>query len=205
MYKIAGIFIIGLVSISAFGQQVDVPPDTVKVRGDSLRGIIPDSTVIRKGRKIITVESYAKRFQPRKAILYAAILPGMGQVYNKKYWKLPLVYGGFYALTSFAIAYNNLFIKYKTQLFGLLETPSIPPPSGFTETQLRTVIDTYRRQRDYFIILDMFMYILQLVDAHVDAHLKEFDLNPQLKVGFKPNLQYNLAGLSSGISVTFTF
>lgn len=182
----------------ALAQQVDVVADTVPA--------LPDSVVMTKGGRIINVRSYAKRFNPRRALLYSAVLPGMGQVYNKKYWKLPLIYAGFYLLTKNAVAYNNLYIKYKEELYGTLETPAIPPPSGYTQTQLRTLIDNYRRQRDYFIILDGFVYILQLVDAHVDAHLKEFDLNPQLKVSLRPTVQpTGLMGHSSGFTFTLKF
>lgn len=198
MLRIWVIWLVSMVATSALAQQVDVVADTVPALADSL--------VIKKGGKVITIESYAKRFQPRKALLYSAVLPGMGQVYNKKYWKLPLIYGGFYLLTKYAVAYNNLYIKYKEELYGTLEIPVIPPASGYTQTQLRTLIDNYRRQRDYFIVLDGFMYILQLIDAHVDAHLKEFDLNPQLKVSLKPTVQpTGLMGHASGFSLTLKF
>jgi len=199
MVRIVLIYLLSGISISLIAQEVPMVGDTIRHTNDSL--------IIRKGGKVITAESYAKRFQPRKAILYAAVLPGMGQAYNKKYWKMPIVYGGFLVLTSFAISYNNLYEKYKNELFYMLDDPSITTsPSGYTKEQLRSVIDTYRRQRDYFIILDGFMYILQLVDAHVDAHLKEFDLNPQLKVTLQPSVQQNyLTGRTSGISLTLKF
>ena len=183
----------------SFAQEVEVLKDT-------LLNSLADSAIIRKGGRIITPESYAKRYQPRKALLYSAILPGSGQLYNKKYWKIPIVFGGFYLLTKVAVTYNGYYEKYKAELYGLLATPSIPPPSKYTEAQLRSQIDTYRRQRDYFIILDGFMYILQMVDAHVDAHLKEFDLNPSLKVTLTPTTQQNyLTGRLSGFTLTLKF
>lgn len=165
-----------------------------------------DTIFIKKGGKVYTGTAYANRFQPRKALMYSAILPGAGQVYNKKYWKLPLIYGGLVFVTSIAITYNDYYNKYKNELYGLLETPSIPPPSGYSETQLRTLIDTYRRQRDFFLILDGIIYILQIVDAHVDAHLKEFDLNPNLKVRLEPTSQPSIAmGSIPGLSLTLKF
>jgi hypothetical protein len=175
-------------------------------RQDTLPAPPPDSVLINKNGKVLTVESYAKRYQPRKALLYAAVLPGMGQIYNKKYWKVPLVYGGFAFITSVAVIYNQRYEKYKNELFYVLENPSSTSPSGYTEEQLRTLTDAYRRQRDFFIILDAFWYILQMVDAHVDAHLKEFDLNPQLKVSLAPSVQQNyLSGRSTGLSLTLKF
>lgn len=198
MLRLSVILMVSAIAIPSFAQEVEVVRDTIKIPSDSLQ--------IRKGGKIITIESYAKRYQPRKALLYAAVLPGMGQVYNKKYWKLPIVYGGFYVLTSFSLAYNRLHDKYKAELFGLLENPGAKAPSGFSEAQLRSITDNYRRQRDYFLILNVFWYFLQMIDAHVDAHLKEFDLNPQLRISVSPSVQQNyLIGQSSGVSITLKF
>ena len=198
MLRLSVIFMVSVIAVPSFAQEVEVVRDTLKIPSDSLQ--------IRKGGKIITIESYAKRYQPRKALLYAAILPGMGQVYNKKYWKLPIVYGGFYVLTSIAVKYNQLHDKYKAELFGLLENPGAKAPSGFSETQLRSITETYRRQRDYFLILNTFWYFLQMIDAHVDAHLKEFDLNPQLKISVSPSVQQNyMIGQTSGVSITLKF
>lgn len=165
-----------------------------------------DTIMIRKGGKTWTATQYAKRFQPRKALLLAAVLPGSGQIYNRKYWKVPIVYGGFFILTSFALSYNKAYHKYQDQLYGVLETPSIPSPDGYSEAQLRTLVDNYRRQRDFFLILDGIFYILQMVDAHVDAHLKEFDLNPNLHVRIEPTSQPCVAlGQVPGLSLTFKF
>src|SRR4051812_30077485 len=79
-----------------------------------------DSIVI-ESQDTVLLKSYAKRYSPRKALLYAAILPGLGQVYTKKYWKLPLVYGGIYAIGYGINFYNKGFKKYKGQLFENLE------------------------------------------------------------------------------------
>jgi hypothetical protein len=185
-------------SLPASGQTVDVIRDTVPA--------LSDTVFIRKGGKVYTAATYAKRFQPRKALLFAAMVPGLGQIYNRKYWKLPLVYGGIASLTYMVVAYNNRYVKYKGELFSLLADPNFVTTNKYTESQLRTLVDTYRRERDYFLILDGFMYILQMVDAHVDAHLKEFDLNPQLKMSLRPGVQQNpMFGRASGITLTFTF
>jgi hypothetical protein len=198
------ILIFTSVATIATAQEVEVEVDSAK---NAVRSLT-DSVVIRKGGRIITPEYYAKRYQPRKALLYSAVVPGMGQIYNRKYWKLPIVYGGFIIITSYAVAYNNLYVKYKNELFALLEHPNSTgtTASGFTESQCRTLIDNYRRERDFFLILDGFMYLLQLVDAHVDAHLREFDLNPGLKVSLSPSMQQNtMLGSTAGISITFKF
>lgn len=173
-----------------------------------------DSTLIQKSDQVITIESYAKRFDPRKALLYSAVFPGAGQFYNKKYWKVPLVYGGFATLIIVAKSYHDQNTKFRSDLFSLVSeinrNPSsastLKSPLGFTETQLRSVVDKSRRERDYFIILTTFWYMLQLVDAHVDAHLKEFDLNPKLQVRLEPSFDNSsLTGRTTGLALKIKF
>lgn len=154
----------------------------------------------------IEIKSYATRYDPRKALMFAAILPGLGQVYNKKYWKLPLVYGGFIGFGHGVNFYQKGYKKYKGELFDVLETGSIVGKSGFTKDQLRTIVDRYRRERDFMIILMAGMYLLQMVDANVDAHLKEFDLNPNLHVRLQPTMETDmLTGRSTGFSIKLRF
>jgi hypothetical protein len=168
-----------------------------------------DSTSIQKDT--VDLKSYATRYDPRKAILFAAVLPGLGQVYNKKYWKLPLVYGGL-AATGYAINFYNVgYKKYKSQLFENLETNpgnenAQHPKSKFTTGQLRTITNKYRRERDFMVIIMAGVYILQLVDAHVDAHLKEFELNQNLHVRVEPTWENDMIiGQTKGITLKFRF
>jgi hypothetical protein len=157
-------------------------------------------------RDTVLLESYAARYDPRKAIMYAAIVPGLGQIYNKKYWKLPLVYGGFIGFGYGVSFYQKGYTKYKAELFDILDTGAPISDSGYTEDQLRNIVDKYRRERDFMMILMAGMYLLQLVDAHVDAHLKEFDLNPNLHVRLQPVWETDmLTGRSVGLSLKFRF
>lgn len=177
-----------LTGITAWGQDTD-----------SVRMVMPS-------RDTVLIKSYANRYSPRKALLYAAVLPGAGQIYTKKYWKLPLVYGGFFA-TGYAInVYQDGYQKYKSELFDMLETDAPLGPSGYTESQLRTIVDRYRRERDLMIIIMVGVYLLQMVDAHVDAHLKEFDVNPNLQVSIRPTAETNmLTGTTAGLSLVIRF
>jgi len=157
--------------------------------------LVERDTVVLDEPDTVAIESYAKRYSPRKAILYAAVLPGLGQVYNKKYWKLPLVYGGFYFIGFYIDKYNDLFTEYKGYLYYNLERDDLRGENGenpdieLTTGQLRTIVDKARRERDFMIILMGGMYVLQMIDAHVDSHLKEFDLNPKLQVSIEPSIQ----------------
>ncbi len=186
MKKTGLIFCILCLSLSVYAQ---LTPEKT--------GVIPDT---------VELISYATRYDPRKAILYAAVLPGLGQIYNKKYWKLPLVYGGFIGFGRGINFYQKGYKKYKEELFDVLETSSGVSSSGYTKDQLRTIVDRYRRERDFMIILMAGMYLLQMVDAHVDAHLKEFDLNPNLHVRLQPTMETDmLTGRSTGFSIKFRF
>ena len=166
----------------------------------------PVADSIKAAPDTVTLQSYAERYDPRKAIMYAAVLPGLGQIYNKKYWKLPLVYGGFIGFGYGISFYQKEYTKYKAELFDILESNAQLSESGLSEPQLRSIVDKARRERDFFIILMAGMYLLQMVDAHVDAHLKEFDLNPNLHVRLQPVWESDmLTGRSVGLSVKFRF
>ena len=177
---------------------------------DSVK-VMRDDSLIAESQDTVLLKTYASRYDPRKALLFAAILPGLGQIYNKKYWKLPLVYGGFISIGYGMNLYQKGYRKYKEQLFYNLETDPtseslLNPESKFTTSQLRTIVDRYRRERDFMIVLMAGMYLLQIVDAHVDAHLKEFDLNPNLHVSIEPTIEQNaLLGRQSGVSLIIKF
>jgi hypothetical protein len=183
--------------------------DSTRVTKDPAVQVTRD-TIIMEAQDTILIKSYAKRYSPRKALLYAAVLPGLGQVYNKKYWKLPLVYGGFYLLGNQIIKYNNIYTTYKGYLFYNIEHnitgPGLNPVSNRSTDQLRRIVDRARRERDFMIIMTAGLYLLQMVDAHVDAHLKEFDLNPNLHARLEPTFNQDpVTGRQTGISLIFRF
>jgi hypothetical protein len=170
-----------------------------------------DSLIV-ESQDTVLLKSYATRYNPRRALLLAAVLPGLGQVYNKKYWKLPLVYGGMFA-TGYAINYyNDLYKEYKFVLFSALEK-GVPETGIDTDLGMKTTVRGYRnavdkakRERDFMMIIMGLVYVLQIVDAHVDAHLKEFDLNPRLQVRLEPLIEQDyLAGRQTGASLIIRF
>jgi len=177
---------------------------------DSLT-VTQDDSLIIESRDTVLLKTYAARYDPRKALLYAAVIPGLGQIYNKKYWKLPLVYGGFIALGYGINFYQEGYDKYKKELYynlenGYTEDNDFRPGDNYTTANYRRIVDQYKRQRDFMIILMGGMYLLQVIDAHVDAHLKEFDLNPNLQVSIQPAIEQNsLIGMQSGVSLILKF
>lgn len=173
--------------------------------------ITSDSTFQRAVADTVILESYASRYDPRKALLYAAVVPGMGQIYNKKYWKLPLVYGGFFGFAYGIDFYQKGYTKYKNELYynlenGYEEDGDIRPDDTYTTANYRRIVDLYKRQRDFMIILMAGMYLLQIIDAHVDAHLKEFDLNPNLQVSVRPVMEQTaMLGNQKGFTIVLKF
>jgi hypothetical protein len=169
-----------------------------------------DSLVV-ESQDTVLLKSYATRYNPTKALLYAAVVPGLGQVYNKKYWKLPLVYGGFISIGYAIRWYDGLYDDYKTNLYYNLENGyeqdnDIRPGDNHTTKNYRVAADNARRQRDFWVVMMGGMYLLQMIDAHVDAHLKEFDLNPKLQVSIEPMYEQDaLLGRQTGVSLIVRF
>ena len=203
--RLAGVFFVLLLPIISSRAQ-EVKKDSVPGAQKKSSDLQNDTTKRIGNRKVINIETYAKRFDPRKALFYSAVLPGAGQAYNKKYWKIPLIYGGFLGLVAVVRYYDGVQLKYKNKLFDIINYPDVQAYPGISnaeaEPELRSRIDFARRQRDYFMILTGFFYILQMVDAHVDAHLKEFDLNPKLHVHLEPRFS-PAQGLGMGLTVRF--
>lgn len=187
----------------------------------------------------IQVESNVKVHSPHKATVYAAVLPGLGQIYNKKYWKLPILYGGIGA-TIYAINWNTKnFKRYKSGFKDFSnfydykyrtgeENPPIPAPTGTSyeklytdgfdfdesnksfddwfKTQLQNKKDKYKRDRDFSYIILAAVYVLNIVDAAVDAHFTDFNVNEDLTINVRPAVTYSaLTGNSVGFTCQITF
>jgi hypothetical protein len=147
-----------------------------------------------------------KRLDPRKALFYSAVFPGLGQMYNNKYWKLPFVYGGFAVTVTVVSFYQKNYVKFRDELYILLADPNGVSPSGRSESNLRYIVDKARRQRDYYIIMTGFWYLLQIVDAHVDAHLQEFKVNKKMDISLRPSVDQNMMiGRTTGFTLTLKF
>lgn len=144
---------------------------------------------------------------PTKATLLA-LVPGMGQIYNRKYWKLPIVYGAFMGC-YYAISWNNEnYTDYKQAYFDIMSTDPktndswrdfIPGGNRMTEEEQNTKIedtqfvsllkrnkDSFRRYRDLSIIITVGVYAISIIDAYVDAQLFDFDISPDLTMRIEP-------------------
>lgn len=138
------------------------------------------------------VDSLTLQHSPRKATIYSALVPGLGQFYNKKYWKLPVLYGAF-ALTGYFISYNNVrFHKYNDEYIARKNFDTLalnPTLVNLDDASVKSAGDDFRRYRDLDIIIVALIYVLNIVDAHVDAHLFYFNVDDNLSLRVTPQLQ----------------
>lgn len=136
----------------------------------------------------------------KRATTLAIICPGAGQIYNKSYWRVPIVIGGF-ATTIYCIDWNNRGYQRFKKAYRLRADYDNNPdnyPNGSTDefggrysaSFLKNLRDNYRRNRDLCIILTAGLYILQIVDAHVDAHLRDYDISDDLSMNVTPMVDY---------------
>ena len=158
-----------------------------------------------------------------KATTLAMICPGAGQIYNKSYWRVPIVVGGF-ATTIYCIDWNNRGYERFKKAYRLKadydKNPDLYPNGSqdefggrYSATFLKNLRNSYRRNRDLCIILTAGLYILQVVDAHVDAHLRDYDISKDLSVSLSPVIGYSYnrmspyttGGATLGVNLGFTF
>lgn len=149
---------------------------------------------------------------PRKAAIRSAILPGLGQAYNKSYWKIPIVYGALGA-TSYIFFYNIKNYKdtrfaYQAKYKASLAIPQRDSTDYFkirpdlvpiSQEGLKFYRDTFRRDIDYAVLFFVLVWGLNVAEASVDAHLKTFDISPDLSLKIKPG-HSEMAG-TNGLSV----
>lgn len=206
----------------AFSQVKQVKNERLKIKSDSTV-VLMDSMVL---KPILTEENNSsvlktaavdsvrteivakpQKFKPdpSRSIWMGAIIPGYGQIVNKKYWKLPIVYGGFLGF-AYAISWNNSrYTSYKNAYRDILLDDRSNPvltsymdilPKGYTidmlggwdtyTATLKTRQDIFRRYRDLSIILSVGYYALVLVEAFVDAQMYDFDISPDLVLNVMP-------------------
>jgi hypothetical protein len=150
---------------------------------------------------------------PKRAAIRSAILPGLGQIYNKKYWKLPIVYGAigttgvvfFYNLGTYKDLRQAYIGKYNARVFNdSTEYFKIKPDLLIlSEESIRFNRDQFRRNIDYSVLVFILLWGLNVVDAAVDAHLGSFDISPDLSLKIKPghSQMANTNGVSLVLSI----
>lgn len=157
---------------------------------------------------------------PDRAVWLSALFPGLGQIYNRRYWKLPIVVGGFMGL-GYATNWNNGQLKDYTQAYrDLMDNdpatnsymnffPSTTKEEDLDKNWLtntmRTRRDFYRRNRDLCIIACVGLYLICMIDAYVDASLAHFDISPDLSLEWEPAVIVNPADRQVSVGVNWAF
>ncbi|RZJ55212.1 MAG: hypothetical protein EOO45_29820 [Flavobacterium sp.] len=141
---------------------------------------------------------------PARAAFYSAVLPGLGQVYNKKYWKVPIVYGGM-GLSYYYYNFNNKEYHryrdaYRDKLAGREVTGEL---ANIDNDRLIRAQRFHQRNRDLSLLITVGIYILNIVDANVDAHLKQFNVNENLSV--RPGMQQNQIDYKHNVGLTLSY
>ncbi len=199
-----------ILSVKIFAQVS--PNDTIRVENyptDTISAKVSKSDV-----EVLTdiQESNAPvqtmKFNPTKAGLYSAVLPGLGQFYNHKYWKIPIVWGGIGTGIGITLWNQKQYDRYRDAFVAELngQTHEFSDVPGITAEALGRTQDRSKRQRDYAIAVTALVYILNIVDAVVDAHLYEGRKDPDLAL--QPTVIYDELGKQNskaGLSLSYRF
>jgi len=136
---------------------------------------------------------------PKKAGMYSAIIPGAGQVYTKKYWKVPIIYAGLITSAYYFKENHDLYDLYKTTYLNRIGG-NTSDNLNYTDADLITLTDHYRRNREVSALLFTLTYILNIVDASVSAHLFDYNVSEDISLHFQPI--YIAKGNASGLSLS---
>lgn len=174
-----------------------VSSDTIKTNTDVIQDINTVNAPISK-----------PQYSPTKAGLYSAVLPGLGQYYNKKYWKIPVVWGGIGTGVGIALWNNKKYNRYRNAFLAELngQTHEFSDIPGINKEVLGRTQDKFKRQRDYSIAITGLVYALNIIDAVVDAHLYDQKHDPDLAI--RPTVLYDEfsnQNAKAGLSINFKF
>jgi len=149
------------------------------------------------------------RKDPKKAAIYSAICPGLGQIYNGKAWKTAIIYAGFGGITAGFIYNQKNYKSYQKAVNARFDTLDYTIDTQYPNLMDGTVLSLrnyHRRNRDIFILTYFALYALNIIDANVDAHLREFKINKDLSLAWQPLLTLNQATKPEGrLNLTLTF
>ncbi|MDL2222017.1 DUF5683 domain-containing protein [Parabacteroides sp. OttesenSCG-928-N08] len=227
MMRVARIVCLCCLLLAAWsGKAQEIPTES----RDSILVITADSVttaVIQAGKALpLPVVADAFKPNPTRAVLYG-LVPGLGQIYNRKYWKLPIIYGGLMGC-YYAIRWNNVnYNDYKQAYFDIMSSDPDTNnswqdfiPGGVSESEfdrwkndtsfhrrLKLSKDRFRRYRDMSIIITAGVYLIFMLDAYVDAQLFDFDISPDLSMRVQPEYvpKSRYGPQSYGVNCSFTF
>ncbi len=161
-----------------------------------------------KSDSLKTIPDTAKKHSTMTATIMSAIVPGLGQVYNRKYWKVPIVYGGLLTAGYFLKINRDAYRELKVAYIATVDADSTTLSKiNLNESGLKTYMDFYRTRMEICYIAFGMLYVLNIVDATVDAHLFTFDVSDDLSLKIMPEFNASLAGKipSAGLRLNLRF
>lgn len=177
---------------------------------DCLKSQSQDSLIVQDSSKMVRnkkkVYSHARR-----ATVMSAILPGLGQAYNRKYWKMPIIYAGMGGFAYMYINNNSEYTYYRDNLKAIYdEDPNTNNNTNYQDWQLQSLKDQYKKNRDLALIGFFAVYLLNIIDANVDGHLRTFDVSDDLGLHVDPyfappRMQSSFKAAEIGMSFTLKF
>ncbi|BAO74355.1 DUF5683 domain-containing protein [Winogradskyella sp. PG-2] len=172
-----------------------------------------DTTSIDISQGPIKAETITKKaidpLRPSKAAFYSAILPGLGQAYNKKYWKIPIVWGAIGTGVYFYVSNDKQFDRYrdayKRRLAGFKDDEFSDADGNplISDDGLIRAQQQFRRNKEISLLVTIGLYALNIIDANVDAHLLQFNVDENLSLS--PHYQYNRMENTSDLGLTLNF
>ena len=150
---------------------------------------------------------FIKKHSPLKATLMSTALPGLGQVYNGKWWKVPIIYGAFGGLIYSSVWNDSKCRTYKSAyLIRIDDDPATTDEfeGRYSDANLRELVDFYQRNRDLSLVFTGVMYALNIIDASVDVHLKDFDVSDDLTLKVRPTMHQIGANQMPAPAIAFT-
>ncbi|TDQ29343.1 DUF5683 domain-containing protein [Zeaxanthinibacter enoshimensis] len=167
-----------------------------------------DTIVDRSNPEVVVKADRVKKkainpLAPSKAAFYSAVLPGLGQIYNQRYWKVPIVFGaigtGVYAYIYNDDLYDRFRDAFKRRRAGFTDdefydinnSGVVPGSPDLSDEALQDAQERYQRDRDLALVITIGLYALNIIDANVDAHLKQFNVDEDLSLELKPYLEYH--------------
>jgi hypothetical protein len=192
-----------------FAQQNDtlhVGKDSVEKKADTV--ITKNNLPIAPEKSVIALDTSVK-YNPHKALFRSAVLPGWGQWYNKKYWKIPIIYGAlgvttgifFYNLKEYKLLRKA--VQYRSDTIPSNDAIIDPSFIHLSTESIRIYRDAFRQNIDYSVLAFLVVWGLNVVDATVDAHLKAFDVSPDIGMKIRPGFNYMTN--NAGVSFVFFF
>ena len=218
MRKLVATFLVICFCVSLINAQEENDSIPKATESDSLKTTLRSSGIIMQDSLFKKKKSF-NPLAPSKAAFFSAILPGLGQVYNKRYWKVPIVYGAIggsiYAYTWNNDNYQRLRTAFKRRQAGFTDDEfydlkgdnAVGADPDLDIDDLEGQQERFQRDRDLWLVVSIGLYALNIVDANVDAHLKQFNIDDDLSLDFEPFLDLNAVtnNPTYGMALTIKF